>query len=300
MARSRNIKPAFFKNEILGVADPLYSLLFEGLLVLADRAGKLEDRPMRIKAEIFPYREGLDLDCMLNWLQTHGFITRYTADGVKCIRVDEFIKHQNPHKNESASELPDPVKECTKPEIIGTPSENIGSARADSLNLIPDSLNLIPDTPPLAPPPPVDNPPCSAAHAVCVVLARENIQSPNPQDPALVALLQAGADVAAFTQAAQTAVTQGNARFGYVMGIVRNRLQQAAALTAVAMAVPGAPAFAAVGHRVDVSRMTVPSRPGQDPTLAKLDREKGLVKPMPPDFRARMGWGSPKAAQGHA
>lgn len=144
MARSRNIKPGFFKNEVLGVADPLYSLLFEGLWVLADRDGKLEDRPLRIKAETFPYREGMDVDAMLNWLQSNGFIIRYTANGSKCIKVLEFVKHQNPHKNESASELPDPSIECTKPEEIGTKPEIIGSTRADSLSS--DSLNLIPDS----------------------------------------------------------------------------------------------------------------------------------------------------------
>ena len=99
MARARNIKPGFFKNEILGVADPLYSLLFEGLWVLADRSGRLEDRPLRIKGEVFPYREGLNVDAMLTWLESNGFIRRYTAQGKKCILVLEFVKHQNPHKN---------------------------------------------------------------------------------------------------------------------------------------------------------------------------------------------------------
>ncbi len=69
MARARNIKPGLFKNEILGVAEPIYTLLFEGLWLLADREGRLEDRPLRIKAEIFPYREGLDLVSMLGWLE---------------------------------------------------------------------------------------------------------------------------------------------------------------------------------------------------------------------------------------
>lgn len=150
MARARNIKPGFFKNEILGVADPLYSLLFEGLWVLADRCGRLEDRPLRIKAEIFPYRDGLDMNAMLEWLVFNGFIQRYTSEGKKCILVVEFVKHQNPHKNESESELPAPVEKCTKPdqietdtEIIGTSSEIIGSTRADSLysdSLYSDSL----------------------------------------------------------------------------------------------------------------------------------------------------------------
>ena len=152
MARARNIKPGFFKNEILGVADPLYSLLFEGLWVLADRSGRLEDRPLRIKGEVFPYRDGLNVDAMLNWLESNGFIRRYTAQGKKCILVLEFVKHQNPHKNETESELPAPSDECTQPEEIGTVTEIIGSTRADSLysdSLIPDSLipdSLIPDS----------------------------------------------------------------------------------------------------------------------------------------------------------
>ena len=139
MARARNIKPGLFKNEILGVADPIYTLLFEGLWVLADREGRLEDRPLRIKAEIFPYRDGLSVDEMLNWLQANGFIRRYVARGKKCIVVCEFVKHQNPHKNESESELPAPEDDGAKPEEIGRTSEFIGSTRADSLSS--DSLN---------------------------------------------------------------------------------------------------------------------------------------------------------------
>lgn len=138
MARSRNIKPGFFKNEVLGVADPLYSLLFEGLWVLADRAGRLEDRPIRIKGEIFPYRDGLDMDSMLNWLESNEFIRRYTVAGKRFILVVEFVKHQNPHKNEAESEIPAPEEIGTKPEKIGTTLADPLSS--DSLILIPDSL----------------------------------------------------------------------------------------------------------------------------------------------------------------
>lgn len=147
MARARNIKPGLFKNEVLGVADPLYTLLFEGLWVLADREGRMEDRPLRIKAEVFPYREGLDINAMLDWLQENGFIRRYTSRGVRCIVVCEFKKHQNPHKNESESELPPPEDEVTASEKIGTTTESIGSAPADSLfsdSLNSDSLNNSP------------------------------------------------------------------------------------------------------------------------------------------------------------
>ena len=135
MARARNIKPGLFKNEILGVADPHFTLLFAGLWLLADRAGRLEDRPLRIKAEIFPYRDGVSVDDMLTWLQVNGFIDRYEVKGVRVIRIVNFEKHQNPHKNEAPSELPCHTQsDASTPEGIGATSEEIGSARADSLS----------------------------------------------------------------------------------------------------------------------------------------------------------------------
>jgi len=141
MARSRNIKPGLCKNEILGVADPLYTLAFQGLWLLADRDGRLEDRPLRIKAETFPYRDGLDLDFILNWLQAEGFILRYEVSGKRYIQVLNFAKHQNPHKNEAPSEIPPPEQSEGVPKnSVHVPSES------EALGLIPDSLNLIPDS----------------------------------------------------------------------------------------------------------------------------------------------------------
>lgn len=143
MARARNIKPGLFKNEILGVADPLYTLLFEGLWVLADREGRMEDRPLRIKAEIFPYRDGINMDDMLSWLASNGFIRRYVVANKPYIAVCEFVKHQNPHKNESASEIPAPDNVQSISEKIGNISDLICGTRADSLY----SDSLIPDSP---------------------------------------------------------------------------------------------------------------------------------------------------------
>lgn len=148
MARARNIKPALFTNEILGVGHPLCTLLFQGLWLLADKEGRLEDRPLRIKAEIFPYREA-DVDSMLHWLAHKGFIVRYSAGGKAYIEVVNFTKHQNPHKNEKDSEIPSISEGCITSDFLGTRSEKISTTRADSLSsdsdlLIPDSL--IPDT----------------------------------------------------------------------------------------------------------------------------------------------------------
>lgn len=144
MARARNIKPSLFKNELLGVADPMLTLLFEGLWLLADREGRLEDRPMRIKAEVFPYRENVNVEQLLAWLHDYGFIVRYSVEGKGYIEVVNFAKHQNPHKNEAESEIPDKSVGCVAESSLCASSEKIGSAPADSL--IPDSLNLIPDS----------------------------------------------------------------------------------------------------------------------------------------------------------
>ena len=54
MARARNIKPSFFTNEDLVELSFETRLLFIGLWTLADRAGRLEDRPKRIKMAVFP------------------------------------------------------------------------------------------------------------------------------------------------------------------------------------------------------------------------------------------------------
>ncbi|ALD99826.1 hypothetical protein [Pseudomonas syringae] len=144
MARARNIKPALFKNEVLGIADPMLTLLFEGLWLLADKAGRLEDRPLRIKGELFPYRDGLDVDGMLAWLAAEGFIVRYTVSGKRYIQVENFDKHQNPHRNEPESVIPSASEGCISTDFGGTATAIIGSAPADSLipdSLIPDPLN---------------------------------------------------------------------------------------------------------------------------------------------------------------
>jgi hypothetical protein len=107
MARSRNIKPGFFKNELLAECSPWARLLFIGLWCMADRAGRLEDRPKRIKAELFAF-ESFPVSPLLDELQSLGFITRYTVDDGDFIQVVNFSKHQNPHYKERASVLPAP------------------------------------------------------------------------------------------------------------------------------------------------------------------------------------------------
>lgn len=107
MARARNIKPSFFKNEDLAELAFSTRLLFIGLWTMADRAGRLEDRPKRIKMELFP-ADDVDVDAGLDDLARFGFIERYEAAGARYVQVTNFVKHQSPHVKEQESSIPAP------------------------------------------------------------------------------------------------------------------------------------------------------------------------------------------------
>lgn len=145
MARSRNIKPGFFKNEVLATLPAFTRLLFAGIWTLADREGRLEDRPMRIKMELFPC-DNVDVAEMLQQLEDGGFIKRYEVNGEKLVQVLAWSKHQNPHHTEKASTYPDMHGGLTvkPPSKTSEPRKQDGGNLADSLLLIPDSL--IPDS----------------------------------------------------------------------------------------------------------------------------------------------------------
>jgi hypothetical protein len=107
MARSRNIKPGFFSNEHLAELDFATRLLFIGMWTEADREGRLEDRPKRLRMALFP-ADSVDVDRMLNDLAEFGFIQRYEIDGKRYLQIDSFTKHQMPHHKEVASVIPAP------------------------------------------------------------------------------------------------------------------------------------------------------------------------------------------------
>ena len=107
MARARNIKPGFFKNELLAEMPPETRLLFMGLWCLADREGRFEDRPKKIKMELFPC-DSFSIEDSLAMLAKDGFLLRYEVDGKRYAQVVNFTKHQMPHHKEVPSEIPAP------------------------------------------------------------------------------------------------------------------------------------------------------------------------------------------------
>lgn len=177
MARSRNIKPGFFTNDELAECSPYARLLFAGLWTIADKEGRLDDRPKKVKALVLPF-DSVECDELLQQLHQRKFINRYQVNGEGFIQISNWKKHQNPHCKEAASEIPEPVenndstgqeqckddkeedkKDVESPQVIENnealeknhastvqePVEN-NLNPADSLNLIPDSLIPHPDS----------------------------------------------------------------------------------------------------------------------------------------------------------
>jgi hypothetical protein len=137
MARARNIKPGFFTNDVLAELDPLTRLLFAGLWTIADRDGRLEDRPKKIKAQVLPY-DSCNCGDLLQSLHETGFILRYEAEGGQFIQIVKWCEHQNPHIKEANSTIPAPCKNSAQTEEAPKKEE---TSPADSLNPLSDSLN---------------------------------------------------------------------------------------------------------------------------------------------------------------
>jgi len=126
--RARLIKPGFFQSERLAAVSLAARLLFAGLWCMADREGKLEDRPAKIRANIFPYDNNIDCNVLLDELYVAGRIVRYSANGMALIKIPAFTKHQSPHIKEAPSDLPDPTPETLRPVTSSLHHTNIGRA----------------------------------------------------------------------------------------------------------------------------------------------------------------------------
>lgn len=165
MSRARNIKPGFYTNEDLAECSVWARYIFPGLWMMADREGRLEYRPKKIKGELLRFDEQ-SAEPLLEELQRWGFIEIYEVSGRKLIQILTFSKHQNPHHREAESELPPPsspglntVATTPKPQAddgfqdiqsLGEPEASPGLKAEDptcqggQAVLIPDSL--IPDS----------------------------------------------------------------------------------------------------------------------------------------------------------
>lgn len=114
MARIRYLKPDFFKDEDIKDLPYDIRLFFQGLWCQADKSGRLEDRPERLKVEIMPYENKFDVEKALQILEKpkrashRPFIVRYKINEDSYIQILSWGKHQKPHHTETESIIPPP------------------------------------------------------------------------------------------------------------------------------------------------------------------------------------------------
>lgn len=148
MARKRDLRPGFFKNEYLAALPFETRLLFAGLWTLADKAGRLEDRPGKIKMEIFP-ADWVDVNEMLDQLAAGSdpFISRYEVDGRHFLQILGWQRNQKPHPSEEESVIPPctesaRIKKVSTVEHLGTPPGSETSTTVDASYSFPSSPSL--------------------------------------------------------------------------------------------------------------------------------------------------------------
>ena len=138
-------------------------LLFIGLWTIADREGRLEDRPKQIKMEIYP-ADSFDINSLLSELASTDMLLRYEVGGKRYLQIVNFTRHQNPHKDERQSTIPPPdgLSDPSGPadhdehhaSTVQTPCEHHASTVQNVLipdSLIPDSRILNPESTPAQP-----------------------------------------------------------------------------------------------------------------------------------------------------
>lgn len=155
MPRIRALKHDFFMDEETAALPPDAQLLLLALSTLADRDGLLEDRPVRIKAQVFPYRD-VDVDAHLNTLAKAGQVVRYEAAGKRCLFLVHFARDQKPHPKETSLNLPHPPEKGREisrkgpdasgrvPMVVGCGSGS-GNGCGSSLSASADDPEELPD-----------------------------------------------------------------------------------------------------------------------------------------------------------
>jgi hypothetical protein len=151
-------------------------LLFIGLWTLADRDGRMEDRPKKIRAEVFPY-DNCDCDPLLDELAQRKFIIRYSVDDAKYISIPNFTKHQSPHPKEKPSNIPCHEKQVTSRVITGQDTDKQVASKLPAetfhslAHLNPDIMN-----------PDILNPECGITQTQPRIGKTDSFQIPSPLD----------------------------------------------------------------------------------------------------------------------
>jgi len=125
--RTRLIHPGLAINEELAKCSPYARILFPALWCIADREGRLENSPNKIKLFTLPF-DDVDIMPLIQELSKAGFLVVYAIDSKEFIQINNWLKYQKIHPHEMQSVIP-----CNDMSLQVTPKvTNVTQCRVTS------------------------------------------------------------------------------------------------------------------------------------------------------------------------
>ena len=141
MARQRLLNPKPLHDEdIISMSIPA-RFAWAYLPCFADREGRLEDKPLTLKIEIFP-NDSIDMNDLLNELESHKCILRYTINNRKYIQIRSFLRYQTPYHKEPESRIPPPEGYVPEVNHVGVKPTNPRDVPLPARSLYPDPVTI--------------------------------------------------------------------------------------------------------------------------------------------------------------
>ena len=123
MARTRTLKPSFFRSQSLAKCSKDARLMFAGLLVVADDEGRGDATARLLATELFPWDNPADeeVDGWLNELAATDHIVLYEHRGKRLFAIPTFVEHQSAAYRRGGSKLPPPPGFDDDPHKVAQP-----------------------------------------------------------------------------------------------------------------------------------------------------------------------------------
>jgi hypothetical protein len=105
--RRREISPGFWKDERIWKLSHEAKLLYLGMTQVADREGRLLDKPFEIGVEVWPWAPA-EAGKLIEEMVAVGLVARYRVGETACLAYPSaaWKRHQRPHPKEQPSRIP--------------------------------------------------------------------------------------------------------------------------------------------------------------------------------------------------
>ena len=114
---NRILKETVCTSPNIEMLDWFEEVCFYRLIVQCDDYGRLDARPVLLRAKLFPLREDIntaEVECAMAHLEEAGLIERYVVEGRDYLRLPSWTRHQKVRS--PRAKFPPPLAETTYDE----------------------------------------------------------------------------------------------------------------------------------------------------------------------------------------